>query len=91
LKWSNGHPLVAQDFVNGAERQENPELASGKAYYLYTQVPVTGAADYNSKSLTDWSKVGISAPDPKTVVMHLDRPKSQYAANAELLLHLAAP
>jgi oligopeptide transport system substrate-binding protein len=74
LKWSNGDPLVAQDFVNGAERQENPQLASGKAYYLYTQVPVTGVADYNSKSLTDWSRVGISAPDPKTVVMHLDRP-----------------
>ena len=25
LKWSNGDPLVAQDFVNGAERQLNSE------------------------------------------------------------------
>ena len=73
LKWSNGDPLVAQDFVNGAERQENPEIASEKAYYLYTQVPITGIAEYNSKALTDWSKVGISAPDARTVVMHLVR------------------
>ena len=74
LKWSNGDPLVAQDFVNGAERQENPELGSYKAYYLFTQLPITGAGDYNAKKSTDWSKVGIGAPDPKTVVIHLDRP-----------------
>ncbi len=74
LKWSNGDPLVAQDFVNGAERQLNADTASYKAYYLYTQLPLTNAADYNGKKITDFSKVGISAPDPKTVVMHLDSP-----------------
>jgi oligopeptide transport system substrate-binding protein len=74
LKWSNGDPLVAQDFVNGAERQLNADTASYKAYYLYTQLPLTNAADYNAKKITDFSKVGISAPDPKTVVMHLDAP-----------------
>jgi oligopeptide transport system substrate-binding protein len=71
LKWSNGDPLVAQDFVNGAERQANPAIASEKAYYLYTQVPITGAGDYNGGTLTDWSKVGFSASDPRTVVMQL--------------------
>src|SRR3569623_1074123 len=55
LKWSNGNPQVAQDFVNGAERQENPETGSYKAYYLFTQLPITGAGDYNSKTATDWS------------------------------------
>jgi len=74
LKWSNGDPLVAQDFVNGAERQENPETGSYKAYYLFTQLPITGAGDYNAKTLTDWSKVGIKAPDPRTVILQLDRP-----------------
>jgi oligopeptide transport system substrate-binding protein len=74
LKWSNGDPLVAQDFVNGAERQENPETGSYKAYYLFTQLPITGAGDYNAKKSTDWSKVGITAPDAKTVVIKLDRP-----------------
>jgi oligopeptide transport system substrate-binding protein len=74
LKWSNGDPLVAQDFVNGAERQENPALGSYKAYYLFTQLPITGVGDYNAKTATDWSKTGITAPDARTVVIHLDRP-----------------
>jgi oligopeptide transport system substrate-binding protein len=73
LKWSNGDPLVAQDFVNGAERQTNPATASEKAYYLYTQVPISGAGDYNGGTLTDWTKVGFSAPDSRTVVMQLER------------------
>ncbi|MES1153249.1 MAG: peptide ABC transporter substrate-binding protein [Dongia sp.] len=74
LKWSNGDPLVAQDFVNGAERQLNSKTASYKAYYLFTQLPLTNGADYNGDKLTDFSKVGINAPDPKTVVLHLDSP-----------------
>ena len=74
LKWSNGDPLVAQDFVNGAERQLNADTASGKSYYLFTQIPLTNAADYNGKKLADFTKVGINAPDPKTVVLHLDSP-----------------
>jgi len=74
LKWSNGDPLVAQDFVNGAERQLNQKTASYKAYYLYTQLPLTNAADYNGQKITDFSKVGINAPDPKTVVLHFDSP-----------------
>jgi oligopeptide transport system substrate-binding protein len=74
LKWSNGDPLVAQDFVNGAERQLNQKTASYKAYYLYTQLPLTNAADYNGQKITDFAKVGINAPDPKTVVLHFDSP-----------------
>jgi len=74
LKWSNGDPLVAQDFVNGAERQLNQKTASYKAYYLYTQLPLTNAADYNGQKITDFSKVGINAPDPNTVVLHFDSP-----------------
>jgi oligopeptide transport system substrate-binding protein len=74
LKWSNGDPLVAQDFVNGVERQLNADTASYKAYYLFTQLPITGAGDYNGKKTTDFSTVGIKAPDERTVVMHLDRP-----------------
>jgi oligopeptide transport system substrate-binding protein len=74
LKWSNGDPLVAQDFVNGVERQLNPETASYKAYYLFTQLPITNAADYNGKKLADFGKVGFSAPDARTLVMHLDAP-----------------
>jgi ABC-type oligopeptide transport system substrate-binding subunit len=74
LKWSNGDPLTAQDFVNGVERQLNPDTASYKAYYLFTQLPITGAGDYNAKQNTDFSAVAFKATDDRTILMHLDRP-----------------
>ena len=43
LKWSNGDPLVAQDFVNGILRTLNPETASEKGYYFYSTVQIKGA------------------------------------------------
>lgn len=82
LKWSNGDPLVAQDFVNGMQRQLDPATGSYKAYYLFTQLPVTGAADFNAKTTTDFATVGIKAPDDRTVVIHLDAPNP----NALILL-----
>lgn len=82
LKWSNGDPLVAQDFVNGMQRQLDPATGSYKAYYLFTQLPVTGAADYNGKTTTDFATVGIKAPDERTVTIHLDAPNP----NALILL-----
>jgi oligopeptide transport system substrate-binding protein len=74
LKWSNGDPLVAQDFVNGVIRTLDPATASDKAYIFYSTIAITGGADFNSKKITDPKQVGISAPDDKTVVVHLDKP-----------------
>lgn len=34
LKWSNGDPLMAQDFVNSVVRTLNPETASEKEFCL---------------------------------------------------------
>jgi oligopeptide transport system substrate-binding protein len=70
LKWSNGDPLVAQDFVNGMRRVIEPETSSMKAYYLTLQVPIVGATEYNGGS-GDFSAVGIKAPDDRTVVINL--------------------
>ena len=44
LKWSNGDPLVAQDFVNGVIRQLEPKTASPRAYYFSSLVPLVGGA-----------------------------------------------
>ncbi|MFN4193999.1 MAG: ABC transporter substrate-binding protein, partial [Tabrizicola sp.] len=44
LKWSNGDPLVAQDFVNGVLRTLNPDTVSEKGYYFYSTIKVKGAA-----------------------------------------------
>jgi oligopeptide transport system substrate-binding protein len=77
LKWSNGEPLVAQDFVNGMLRTLDPKTGSEKAYYFYNVIQITNAGGYNDGSITDAAQVGIKAPDDKTVVLSLDNPAPQ--------------
>ena len=74
LKWSNGDPLVAQDFVNGVIRMLDPATGSQKAYYLSSTVEIEGAKDFVDGKEKDPKKVGISAPDAKTVLIKLVKP-----------------
>ena len=76
LKWSNGDPLVAQDFVNGVIRQLEPKTASPRAYYFSSLVPLVGGQEFiDAKDKGDPKTVGISAPDDKTIVMKLKAPQ----------------
>lgn len=74
LKWSNGEPLVAQDFVNGIIRTIDPATASEKAYYFTTVIQVHNAQAFNAGEITDPTQVGAQAPDDRTVVITLDQP-----------------
>jgi len=74
LKWSNGDPLVAQDFVNSIIRTLDPATASQKNYIFSSTISVTGAADFMGGKNKDPKSVGVSAPDDKTVVVKLDKP-----------------
>src|SRR5262249_28816946 len=58
LKWSNGEPLVAQDFANGIVRTLDPATASDKGYIFVTTVAVVGAADFNSGPSKDRASHG---------------------------------
>jgi len=77
LKWSNGDPLVAQDFVNGVIRQLEPKTASPRAYYFSSLVPLVGGQEFidAGEGKGDPKTVGISAPDDKTIVMKLKAPQ----------------
>ena len=77
LKWSNGEPLVAQDFVNGMLRTLDPKTGSEKAYYFYNVIQIIGAKGYNDGSVTDAAQVGIKAPDEKTVTLTMENPAPQ--------------
>lgn len=70
LKWSDGEPLVAGDFVYSWLRLLNPDTAAEYAYFLYD---VAGAEAYNSGEATV-DAVGLSAPDDRTVHVKLRRP-----------------
>ena len=70
-KWSNGNPVVASDFVFSYQRMLSPGLAAEYAYMLY---PLTNAKEFNQGKLTDFGKVGVKAPDARTLVLELTFP-----------------
>ena len=71
LRWSNGEPLSADDFVQSWRRNLAPAFASAYAYLLF---PIKNAAAFNSGQLTDPAALGLAAPNPRTVVVTLERP-----------------
>ncbi len=70
-RWSNGDPLVAADFLFSFERILRPALAAEYAYMLH---PIRGAEAFNTGQTDDFSTVGVSAPDPSTLVVELAAP-----------------
>jgi oligopeptide transport system substrate-binding protein len=74
LKWSNGDPLVAQDFINGMLRTMNPETASEKGYYFSSVIQIKGAAGLVDGETTDPATLGVTAPDDRTVVVEMLTP-----------------
>src|SRR5882757_5888862 len=71
LQWSNGEPLIADDFVQSWRRNLAPTFASAYAYLLF---PIKNAEAYNSGKLTDPAALGLATPDDRTVVITLERP-----------------
>ena len=72
LKWSNGEPLTADDFIQTYRRILTPTFASEYAYLVYDYV--VGAKEYYDGKLTDFSQVGFKALDPRTLQVTLKNP-----------------
>lgn len=70
-KWSDGAPLTAHDFIFAYNRLLHPELAGPYAEMLYF---IQGAEAYNRGEITDFSQVGVSAPDDLTLKVVLKEP-----------------
>ena len=70
LRWSNGDPLRAADFVAGLRRLVEPATASPYAQVLE---PVQNAAAIIRGEQKPES-LGVSAPDDRTVVIRLQNP-----------------
>ncbi len=71
VKWSNGDPLDAHDFVYSWRRMLTPTLAAEYAYMLY---PMRNARAYNEGSIDDFSQVGVRAIDDHTLEVTLGQP-----------------
>ena len=70
-RWSNGEPVTASDFVASWRRTLAPETASEYAYQLYY---IRNGKAFNEGKLTDFSQVGVQAPDPQTLTVTLENP-----------------
>lgn len=70
-RWSNGEAVTSQDFLYAWRRALLPETGSEYASQFF---PITNAEAFNSGKLVDFSQVGVEAPDPHKLVVHLDNP-----------------
>ena len=71
LAWSNGEPLVADDFVQSFRRVVAPAMAMENASYLF---PLKNAEAINAGKIADLAQLGARAPDERTLVLTLERP-----------------
>ena len=69
-KWSDGKPISAADFIFAWQLALKPETGSEYASLLY---PIENAEAINTGKLPA-SALGVSAPDPHTLVVELTRP-----------------
>ena len=82
-RWSNGDSVVAEDFVHGFRRMLDP--ATG-AKYASVLAPILNA-DAVNRGAMPVEAVGVSAPDPGTVVIRLAQPTPYFV---ELMTHQAS-
>jgi oligopeptide transport system substrate-binding protein len=81
-QWSNGEPVVAEDFVASWRRLVDPRTA---AQYADLLTPVRGAAAI-LKSRASSSTLGVRAENASTLVVELERPTPYFLG---LLAHPA--
>ena len=73
LKWSDGRPLSAEDFVFAFKRVADPDMGSNGIYLITDNSMVKNAREVNSGELPV-SELGVSAPDNRTFVVELEEP-----------------
>lgn len=74
-KWSNGDTVVGQDCVDSWRRILTPSLGANYAYFLYL---LRGAEAFNQGKTKDFSTVGVTAPDARTLVVSLTHPAAYF-------------
>ena len=73
LKWSDGRPLTADDFVFGFKRFSDPKVGSN-AVYLITDCCKLKNAEKILAGELPLSELGVAAPDKKTFIVELEEP-----------------
>jgi oligopeptide transport system substrate-binding protein len=96
IKYSNGDPIVAADFVYSMKRTIDPRTA---APYSYVMSEVVGANELIALSGAEpaptdadvdalMEKIGITAPDEKTLVINLTTPATYFTSVLALWINV---
>ena len=75
LKWSDGKPLTADDFIYAWQRLLEPKVNSPYNYLLFN---ITGAKEYASGVEKDFKKVGITSTSQSEIQVRLKRRTSYF-------------
>jgi ABC-type oligopeptide transport system substrate-binding subunit/DNA-binding SARP family transcriptional activator len=75
VRWSDGEPVTAHDFVLGWRRALNPVNGSPAASNLYD---VRGAAAFHQGEVSNVDDLGIKALDDWTLKIDLEQPSSYF-------------
>ncbi len=70
LKWSDGNPLQAEDFVYSFRRLQDPKTAASLSYFLY----VIKNAEAVNKGEQPLDSLGVHANGPHTLIIELEKP-----------------
>ena len=79
LKWSDGRPLTAEDFVFGFYRLADPSVGSNSVYLITDSCEIKNADEVTSGKIPV-NQLGVSAPDSNTVVVELEKPCPYFTA-----------
>jgi oligopeptide transport system substrate-binding protein len=74
MVWSDGQPVVAQNYVDGVCRLLDPTVGNSYYYLLTDIAPVKGAQEYASGDSADCETVGVKAIDDLTLGITLEQP-----------------
>jgi oligopeptide transport system substrate-binding protein len=77
LRWSDGEPVTAADFVASYQRALTPATASPRASVFF---PVKNARAFLRGEIADFSAVGFHAADARTLVVTLAEPTPRFPA-----------
>lgn len=84
VRWSDGAPVTAHDFVAAWQRVLDPATESPVAHTL---LDIRGARAFQQGELHDATALGVAAPDAGTLVVDLESPTSYFL---HLLTHSAS-
>ena len=80
-RWSDGHPVVADDFVAAWRRALHPDQGTPYATMLHL---LRGGRAYNLEEISDPAQIGAAAIDPQVLEVTLDQPVPYFL---QVLLH----